>query len=321
MRGDTEDLFDNLFLYINRSIENRNEPALLQLLLDLLRNGIESEPYLVSQKGWSGLRHIVAVIDNRRPLHSKWLAPTIEEIIEIVLRNPKLLELGTNQIRARSGHSIRGIRVGDDKDRSNDVSADDQSEVAIQAALRFVLKILRHSAEEYSINLDERGWASVDDLILVVNYRFQIHSHWKVWNRAAVQCICDLHSDRLEMKNGIVRARYGHSISHVKAAGIGVPPRRLLHSTSSIALPWILQSGLQPAGRNYVHLTSDMQYAQSIGDTITAPAKAVILEIDTFFSRKLGISFYRANRHVWLVVGLPPSVISKAEATSCQRCH
>ena len=261
MHGELGDLLQNMFLCIKSSIAIRNEPTLLQLLLDLLRHGIESEPYLVSRKGWSGLRHIASVIDNRRPLHSKWQAPTVDEIIEIVLCNPKLLELGTNQIRARSGHSIRGIHVGNDKDRSNDVGTVDQSENASQAALRFVLKILRHSAEEYSINLDGHGWANVDDLILVINYRFQINSHWKDWNRAAVQTICDLHSDRLEMKNGTVRALYGHSISHVKAAGVGVPPRRLFHGTSSIALPWILQGGLQPAGRNYVHLTSDMQYA------------------------------------------------------------
>jgi putative RNA 2'-phosphotransferase len=313
MRGDIEDLIDNMFLCIKSGIENPNEPTLVELLLGLLRHGIESEPYLVGQKGWSGLRHIVSVIDNRRPLHSKWLAPTIEEIIEIVLRNPKLLELGTNQIRARSGHSIRGIRVGDDKDRCIDLGNDNQAELLSKAVLRFVLKILRHSAEDYSIILDRYGWASVDDLILLVNYRFQINSYWKDWNRAAVETICDLHSDRLEMRNGTVRARYGHSVSHVQAAGIGVPPRSLFHGTSSIALPWILQSGLQPAGRNYVHLTSNMQYALSIGETTTAPAKAVVLEIDTIVSRKLGISFHRANNHVWLAVGLPPSVFTLAQ--------
>ncbi len=313
MHGELGDLLDNMFLCIKSSIENRDEQTLLQLLLGLLRHGLPSEPYLVSQKGWSGMRHIVSVIDNRRPPNSTWQAPTVEEIIEIVLRNPKLLELGTNQIRARSGHSIRGIHVGNDKDRSNDVGTDDQSENAIQAALRFVLKILRHSAEDYSIILDRYGWASVDDLILLVNYRFQINSYWKDWNRAAVETISDLQSDRLEMKNGTVRALYGHSISHVKAAGVGVPPRRLFHGTSSIALPWIFRCGLQPAGRNYVHLTSDVQYAQSIGEAIEAPAKAVILEIDTSLSRKLGISFHRANRHVWLVVGLPPSVVTLAQ--------
>ena len=192
-------------------------------------------------------------------------------------------------------------------------SNDNQSEIVSKAELRFVLKILRHCAEEYSINLDENGWANVDDLILVVNYQFQIQSHWKDWNRSAVETICDLQSDRLEMKNGKIRARYGHSIAHVKVAGIGVPPRRLFHGTSSIALPWILQGGLQPAGRNFVHLTSDLQYAQSISETITAPAKAVILEIDTVLSRKLGIIFHRANRHVWLALWLPPPAISKAD--------
>ena len=65
MRSEIGDLLDNMFLCIKSSIENRNEPTLLQLLLDLLRHGIESEPYLVSQKGWSGLRHIVSVIDNQ----------------------------------------------------------------------------------------------------------------------------------------------------------------------------------------------------------------------------------------------------------------
>ena len=112
------------------------------------------------------------------------------------------------------------------------------------------------------------------------------------------------------MRNGTVRARYGHSVSHVQAAGNAVPPRSLFHGTSSIALPWILQGGLQPAGRNYVHLTSDIQYAQSIGEAIETPAKAVILEIDTVVSRKFGNSFHRANRHVWLTSDLPPSVIS-----------
>ena len=315
MRGEIGDLLDNMFLCVKSSIENHNEPTLMQLLLDLLRHGTESEPYLVSQKGWSGLRHLASVIDNRRSLQSKWQATTVEEIIEIVLRNPKLFELGKNQIRARSGHSIRGICI-DDKFRRLDLGNDDQSEIASRAALRFVLKILRHSAEEFSINLDEHGRANVDDLVLVVNYQFQLQRHWKDWNRATVESICNVHGDRLEMENGKIRARYGHSISLVKAAGVGVPPRRLLHGTSSIALPWILQRGLQPAGRNYVHLTSDMQYAQTIGEAVEAPAKAVILEIDTYISRRLGISFHRANRHVWLAVELPPSVVTLAQANS-----
>ncbi|HEX9533341.1 MAG TPA: RNA 2'-phosphotransferase, partial [bacterium] len=62
-----------------------------------------------------------------------------------------------------------------------------------------------------------------------------------------------------------VCARYGHSVPIATPGKAVVPPEWLYHSTAPGALDALRQQGLQPQGRQFVHLSVTRQDALTIG--------------------------------------------------------
>lgn len=103
---------------------------------------------------------------------------------------------------------------------------------------------------------------------------------------------------RHEVENGKIRALYGHSIpKKIIKSGV-ILPDFLFHCTSSEALTSILQQGILPMSRQYVHLSENI-------DTAILVAKRknkdiAILTIDTQQALQKGIKFYHGSDGTWL---------------------
>ena len=113
---------------------------------------------------------------------------------------------------------------------------------------------------------------------------------------------------RHEISGDKIRALYGHSIPMKIEKSIGNPPDILYSKTAKRFLDSILQNGLQPMNRQYVHLSVDTETATQAGKR--RHNQPVILKIDTKLASLSGIAFYIGNEKVWLADSVPPQFIS-----------
>ena len=128
---------------------------------------------------------------------------------------------------------------------------------------------LRHEPWVYELELDEEGWASVNNLLVALR---QEHLEWADLSEADLVHMIEASSKhRHEIKAGRIRALYGHSLAGKLKKTPARPPDVLYHGTKPEVTTRIKASGILPMGRQYVHLSVDEATAGS-GTTQNAPA-------------------------------------------------
>lgn len=159
---------------------------------------------------------------------------------------------------------------------------------------------LRHDPEEFGLVLDDEGWVAVSDLVAGLN------AHWPgepVTADDIAAAVAASDKERHQLRDGRIRALYGHSTEKRIVKEPAEPPAVLYHGTSELAVPSILTEGLKPMGRQYVHLSRDPEMAAQVGSRHEGPL--VILTVDAAAAAADGILFYRGNDRVWLCDELP----------------
>ena len=66
----------------------------------------------------------------------------------------------------------------------------------------------------------------------------------------------------------------------------------------------IRREGLHARGRQYVHLSADVETAQEVGRR--KDPRPVLLVVDTVTAAEAGVVFLRGNDVVWLAAAVPP---------------
>ena len=87
------------------------------------------------------------------------------------------------------------------------------------------------------------------------------------------------------------------------------PPDILYHGTARRFLSSIEEKGLLSQGRQYVHLSQDMETAYNVAKR--HDKKPVILKIDAKQAWEDGVKFYYGNEKVWLANKIPSEYIIK----------
>lgn len=163
---------------------------------------------------------------------------------------------------------------------------------------------LRHAPWEYELEMNEEGWVPVEQLLDALHK----DEKWKeVSESDLVLMIKKSEKKRYEIFNGKIKAHYGHSISMRIVKEEKVPPEVLYHGTARRFLDSIRKKGLLPKGRQYVHLSQDVETAYSVG--MRHDIKPCILKIDVNQALKDGIRFYYGNDKVWLADEIPSKYI------------
>lgn len=117
---------------------------------------------------------------------------------------------------------------------------------------------------------------------------------------------------RFQISGNSIRAVQGHSTEQVDISfSPNVPPDKLFHGTSSRFIKSIASSGLQAKSRQYVHLSSDIITAESVGKR--HGGEVAILVIDSWKMHCDGFEFYLAENNVWLTRKVPPQYIMEAQ--------
>lgn len=154
---------------------------------------------------------------------------------------------------------------------------------------------LRHAPWEYELEMDEGGWVSIIQLL----HSLQEEQKWsdvKAENIYYVAKTSD--KGRFEIADSKIRALYGHSIPLRIIKAPGEPPQLLYHGTSRQEADAIMANGLEPRGRQYVHMAVDPKMALQVGKR--RDNKPVLLTIKAREARQDGVAFYKGNDLVWL---------------------
>ena len=164
---------------------------------------------------------------------------------------------------------------------------------------------LRHAPWLYELEIDEEGWAPLDQLI------DGLRGHRKVWADLTEADIAEVvegfDKKRYEIRAGKIRAYYGHTLKSMIKKVPCEPPEQLYHGTAAGVAPLILDQGLKPMSRQYVHLSAEIKTAKDVG--ARKGDKVVVLVIRAREAHADGIAFYHGNEMVWLADEVPAAYI------------
>ncbi len=168
---------------------------------------------------------------------------------------------------------------------------------------KFLSFVLRHKPEAIGLALDAQGWGSIEELVLKSNAAGMRLA------RNDVLLIAQTSKKKrftLSDDGQRIRAAQGHSV----AVDLGLTPREppavLYHGTATRFLDRILAEGLTPQGRQQVHLSTDQETAQHVGQR---HGKPVVLQIDARRMHLKGFEFFLAENGVWLTNDVPPDFL------------
>ncbi|SDY83984.1 RNA 2'-phosphotransferase [Herbiconiux ginsengi] len=161
---------------------------------------------------------------------------------------------------------------------------------------RAVSHALRHAPEQYGLELDAEGWVPVSDLVDALRRQ---GVEWSDIDAADVQLMIETSAKRRhELRDGRIRAFYGHSVATAIQHTEARPPAVLFHGTSPDAWAAIRLDGLRPMARQNVHLAADLDTAILVGRR-KAP-EPIVLEVDTVRALDSGSQFWLGNDSIWL---------------------
>ena len=165
---------------------------------------------------------------------------------------------------------------------------------------------LRHAPWEYELEMDEEGWVPIEQLMDALH-------RTKKWTNIRETDLAEMieqsEKKRHELKNGRIRAFYGHSIPMKIIKEEKTPPDILYHGTAKRFIQSIMEKGLLPQNRQYVHLSQDLETAENVGKR--HDDKPCILIIDAKRAWNEGIKFYLGNEKVWLADTVPSRFIEE----------
>lgn len=160
---------------------------------------------------------------------------------------------------------------------------------------KFISLVLRHKPEIINLNLDENGWANVDELI--TKSKRDSHEGFTFEELNEIVESNDKKRFIFNEDKTKIRANQGHSIDIDLALQPQQPPEFLYHGTAQTNIDSILEKGIEKRNRQHVHLSQDKETATKVG---MRHGKPVILTIRTGKMAEDGILFYLSENKVWL---------------------
>lgn len=177
-----------------------------------------------------------------------------------------------------------------------------QSDDPMLRASRFLSLVLRHKPEAVDITLDEYGWADVEALLQRISKRHPLTmEQLEEIVRTDDKQRYSFNDDKTK-----IRANQGHSIPVDVELAECEPPELLYHGTGKKYFDGIVESGLVPKSRLYVHLSKDIDTAKSVGVRHGTPVIFTVMSGRMF---KDGYLFYCSRNGVWLTKHVPPKYL------------
>ncbi len=164
---------------------------------------------------------------------------------------------------------------------------------------RLVALVLRHRPEEVGVSLDAGGYADLESLAVAL----ATQPGWESLSSRDLVALAEVDPRRYEVRDGRIRARYGHTVSVAEPGELARPPEWLYVGVDPLMLPELTISGLRPSGRQHVHLSTTPQAAREVGQRHAPDAVVVVV-----FARRAaeaGTVFRRAGAGLFLTDLVP----------------
>lgn len=164
----------------------------------------------------------------------------------------------------------------------------------------YISLILRHKPEEIGIQLDEFGWANIDELLNGIN-----NSGRKINMEILEEIVVTDNKSRYSFneEKTKIRANQGHSIAVNVELKETESPEFLYHGTADRFLASIRKDGIKSMSRLCVHLSDDIETAEKVGKRHGNP---VVLKVYSAKMCRNGIKFYLSENGVWLTEKVEP---------------
>lgn len=170
---------------------------------------------------------------------------------------------------------------------------------------RAISHALRHVPEDYGLVLDAEGWTHLDALLA------GLRRSRKEWSSLGAEDVREMirqaSKARFEIREGRIRAVYGHSTKERIVRFSSPPPELLYHGTTGEASITIVESGLRPMARHFVHLSLDIETAIAVGRRRTR--SPVVLRVRAGEAHRASIPFYLAGESIWLADHVPAAYL------------
>jgi putative RNA 2'-phosphotransferase len=170
---------------------------------------------------------------------------------------------------------------------------------------------LRHEPGTFGLSLDENGWVPLEALVRAIATR----PKWQwVQPEHVLQVVESSDKQRFEVKEALIRARYGHSRAARPIYQTVEPPPLLYHGTPRRNLAAIRRRGLKAMSRQYVHLSARPEMALQVGQR--REASPALLVIRAAEAHAAGLVFGTPSGEadqVYLVETVPPQFIEFPE--------
>lgn len=180
-------------------------------------------------------------------------------------------------------------------------------EVDLTSLSKFLSYVLRHRPDAIDLEVNEKGWAEVSELIQKAG------EHGKSFSRKTLEQVIQRGSKKrfiLSEDGEYIRAGYGHSIDVDLELKPTVPPVELYHGTAERNVTSILQDGIHAGSRNFVHLSVTQKEARSVGGRHGPP---VILIVKAKQMCRQGYDFYQSESEpgIWLTQKVPAEFVER----------
>jgi putative RNA 2'-phosphotransferase len=154
------------------------------------------------------------------------------------------------------------------------------------------------------IDLDEHGWANVDELIKGISKTHKLDMD------ILEEIVQTDNKQRYSFNEDktLIRANQGHSIPVDVELEKQKPPKYLYHGTGEKFRASIDEQGLIPKGRLYVHLSSDIDTAINVG---SRHGKPIVYRVWSGLMNEKGYEFYKSVNGVWLTKEVPTEYIKR----------
>ncbi len=177
---------------------------------------------------------------------------------------------------------------------------DPKRKVKLSKLLSF---ILRHNPSLLGISLDPEGFSNISIDELAARIRKLRGYNW-VTPEDIFKVVETDEKGRFEIREGRIRATYGHSICvKPKYEEVKEAPR-LFHGTTREAWERIKKSGLIPMGRRFVHLTTKQEVALNVARR--HGSNPILLEVDGNSMIRDGLRLWKASDVIYLTEKVPP---------------
>lgn len=171
----------------------------------------------------------------------------------------------------------------------------------------FLSLVLRHKPSAADIEVDEHGWARVDELIAGVN-KAKPEAGLDMPMLEEIVRADDKSRYSFSDDMTMIRANQGHSIPVDVELEESRPPRVLYHGTAEKYVESIEHEGLIKKTRLYVHLSGDFDTAVKVGER---HGELVVYLVYAEAMASEGYKFYLSKNGVWLTDHVPARFISR----------